>query len=225
MFDAWAYQRRKEDVEMYDVLAESFSTTAPLYAAFCKIVNVSFGFYKGGEVYIKSFCSDDELTLLNDVSDFLNSKNVNENFSLAGFAVKGYDIPILCKRFLANGLPIPDMLDNSTKKPWELDVFDLLEILKMNGFSNESLITACLLLGVESPKNNLDGRLISDLFYSEPVAKKTKGKSKDEVVSLEEHREQSLIKIKEYCNKDVHSTLNCFLKILGWDLVSDYKVR
>ena len=230
VFNAWAYQRRKEDELEYEGLAKSFSSDAPLYSAFCKIVSVSFGFYKGGEVYIKSFTSQDEVSLLADVSDFLNSKAVRENFSLAGFAIKGYDIPVLCKRYLSCGLPVPDILDNSTKKPWEVDLYDLMEILKLNGFNNESLITACLLLGVDSPKSNLNGTMISDLFYSVPEVpkKKSKGKDKDkdeEGPTAEEIKKEHLQQIQQYCNKDVHATINCFLKLLGWDFVKEYKER
>lgn len=229
VFDAWAYQRRNSDVFMYDVLASSYSSDAPLYSAFCQVVSVSFGYYKGGEVFIKSFSSLDEKELLTKVADFLDSKAVVENFSLGGFAIKGYDIPILCKRYLANGISIPGILDNSTKKPWELDVYDLMDILKMNGFYNESLITACLLLGVDSPKSNLDGSGVSDLFYSAPEipAPKKKTKKEEEVPALtaEEIKQQNLLQIQNYCNRDVHATINCFLKLLQWDFVKEYKEK
>lgn len=237
VFDAWAYQRRNSDDLTYEGLASSYSTDAPLYSAFCQVVSISFGYYKGGEVLIKSFSSLDEKELLTKVANFLNFKAVRDNFSLGGFAIKGYDIPILCKRYLANGISIPDILDNSTKKPWELDVYDLMEMLKMNGFYNESLITACLLLGVESPKSNMDGSGVSDLFYSAPEVpapkKKTKAKAKEEVeeteevptLTAEEIKQQNLLQIQSYCNKDVHATINCFLKLLQWDLVKEYKEK
>lgn len=208
LFDAWKYQRRKEDEETYEQLALSFNTAAPLYAPFTKVVAASFGYFKGGEVFIKSFSGLDEKELLIELSTFLNSESVKENFSLSGLAIQGYDIPILCKRCLSNGLPIPDILDNSTKKPWEVDIYDLNPILKMNGFYQESLVTSCYLLGVDSPKNdNVDGSQVSDIFY---------GKGKDKA---------KLAMIAAYCNEDVHATLNCFLKLLGWDIVEEYKVK
>ena len=208
LFEAWKYQRRKEDDGTYEQLALSFSTTAPLYAPFAKVVAASFGYYKGGEVFIKSFSGLDEKELLIELSTFLNSDSVMENFSLSGLAISGYDIPILAKRCLSNGLPIPEILDNSTKKPWEVNIYDLNPILKMNGFYQESLVTSCYLLGVDSPKtNNVDGSQVSDIFY---------GKGKDKA---------KLAMIAAYCNEDVHATLNCFLRLLGFDIVQEYKVK
>lgn len=208
LFEAWKYQRRKEEEETYEQLALSFSTSAPLYAPFAKVVAASFGYFKGGEVFIKSFSGLDEKELLIELSAFLNSDSVRENFSLSGLAIQGYDCPMLAKRCLSHGLPIPDILDNSTKKPWEVDLYDLNPILKMGGFYQESLVTSCYLLGVPSPKcDNVDGSQVSDIFYGV-------GKEK-----------AKLAVIAAYCNEDVHATLNCFLRLLGWDLVEEYKVK
>ena len=208
LFDAWKYQRRKEDEDTYEQLALSFSTTAPLYAPFTKVVAASFGYFKGGEVFIKSFSGLDEKELLIQLSAFLETESVKDNFSMSGHSVLGYDFPILSKRCLSNGLPIPEILDNSTKKPWEVNIYDLNPILKMNGFYQESLVTSCYLLNVDSPKTtNVDGSLVSDIFYG-------KGKEKAKLAA-----------IAAYCNEDVHATLNCFLRLLGWDTVQEYKVK
>jgi hypothetical protein len=99
----------------------------------------------------------------------------------------------------------------------------------MNGFYNESLITACLLLGVDSPKSNLDGSGVSDLFYSAPEIPATKKKTKKEeevpALTAEEIKQQNLLQIQNYCNRDVHATINCFLKLLQWDFVKEYKEK
>lgn len=205
LFDAWKYQRRKEDEDTYEKLALSFSTTAPLYAPFAKVVAASFGYFKGGEVFIKSFSGLDEKELLIQISSFLETDSVKENFAMAGHSIKGFDIPMLNKRCLANGLEIPSILDVAGEKPWMIPHFDLNEILRMGGYYQESLITACLLLGVESSKTDLiDGSQVSGIFYN---------------------LENGLDLITKYCANDTLSTLNCFLRLIGWDTVQEYKVK
>ena len=205
LFDAWKYQRRKEEELTYEQLALSFSTSAPLYAPFTKVVAASFGYFKGGEVFIKSFSGLDEKELLIQLSAFLETESVKENFFLGGQNIKGFDIPTLNKRLLANGLEIPSILDVAGEKPWMIPHFDLNEILRMGGYYQESLITACLLLGVQSSKTDaIDGSKISNVFYE---------------------KDENLEQISEYCANDVFATINCFLKLLRWDFVESYKIK
>ena len=208
VFEAWKYKRRKENEVDYEVLSLSFNDVAPLYAAFTKVVAASFAYYKAGKVLLKSFSGYDEKELLIDIAKFLNDKKVKKQFTLCGFAIKGYDLPVLCKRYLAHSLPIPEIIDTSGLKPWEITSIDLMELLKMSGFYNESLAEACLLLGVKSSKSeNIDGSKISDIFY---------GAERDEV---------NLKTISDYCNNDTFATLNCLLKVLGWDVVETYDIK
>ena len=205
LFDAWKYQRRKEGELTYEQLALSFSTSAPLYAPFTKVVAASFGYFKGGEVFIKSFSGLDEKELLIQLSAFLETESVKENFAHGSHSIKGFDIPMLNKRCLANGLEIPSILDTAGEKPWLISHFDLNEILRMGGYYQESLITACLLLGVESSKTDLiDGSQVSDIFYNAG---------------------NNLSLISDYYKNDTLSTINCFLRLIGWDIVEGYKEK
>lgn len=208
VFDAWKYKRRKENETEYAQLAESFATSAPLYAAFTKVIAASFGYYRAGKITMKSFYGSDEAALLKEISEFLNEPKIIKQFDLAGFAIFGYDTPILAKRCLANGLPIPELLDNTAKKPWEVSSVDLMPLLKMGGFYTENLLETCLLLGVEGSKcDNIDGSQVSDIYY---------GAGKDKA---------KLATISSYCNEDVLATTNCLLRILGWETVKDYDVK
>lgn len=208
VFEAWKYKRRKENEVDYEALSLSFNDSAPLYAAFTKVVAASFAYYKAGRVLLKSFAGDDEKELLIDIAKFLDDKKVKKQFILCGHSIKNYDMPILCKRYLANSLPVPEIIDNSGLKPWEISAIDMMELLKMSGFYNESLTEACLLLGVKSSKSeNVDGSKVSDIFY---------GASKDEV---------NLKTISQYCNDDTFATLNCLLRVLGWDVVENYDIK
>jgi 3'-5' exonuclease len=208
VFEAWKYKRRKENEVDYETLSLSFSTMAPLYAAFTQVIAASFGYFRAGKVYMKSFYGADEKVLLEEIAKFLNDKKVDKQFTLSGFAISGYDYPILSKRYLSNGLSIPNKLDNSGLKPWEVDSYDLMPMIKFGGFYSDNLTETCLLLGVESPKcDNIDGSQISDIYY---------GAGKDKA---------KLATISSYCNEDVFSTLNCFLRVLGWDAADSYEIR
>lgn len=208
VFEAWKYKRRKENEVDYDSLSLSFNTMAPLYAAFTQVIAASFGYFKAGKVYIKSFYGADEKLLLEEIAAFINDKKVSKQFVPSGFAIKGYDLPVLSKKYLSHELPIPDKIDFSGLKPWEADALDLMELIKFGGFYPDNLLETCLLLGVEGSKcDNIDGSQISDIYY---------GAGKDKA---------KLATISSYCNEDVFSTLNCFLKVLGWSAADSYEVR
>lgn len=49
---------------------------------------------------------------------------------LCGHNIKGFDIPFLGCRYLANGLPVPPALAVSGKKPWEVNHVDTMELLR-----------------------------------------------------------------------------------------------
>jgi hypothetical protein len=212
-YDVWEQKRESEGEFEYEQLALSFNNEASLFAPFCKVVAVSFGFYRGGDNYIKSFYGDDEKELLQNLHTFLTSETVTKSFSLSGFAL-GYDVPVLVKRFLHNGIEVPAILDNSNRKPWEVDMYDLMKIMKMDGFYNESLLSTCLLLNVPAPNTDgLTSKEIANIYYSSN--KKTKK-------GAEKEMEAKLQLVSRYCNEDVHATINCFLKLLSWDIVETY---
>lgn len=199
VFEAWKYKRRKENEVDYQSLSLSFNTMAPLYAAFTQVIAASFGYYKANKVYIKSFYGADEKLLLEEIAAFINDKKVAKQFTLSGHSIKTYDLPILCKRYLANMLPIPELIDNSGLKPWEISSIDTLELLKMSSFNSESLMESCLLLDVKSSKSDdVDGSKVSDIYYSDV---------------------DNIKIISNYCSDDVLATLNCLLRMLGWDVV------
>lgn len=203
LFDAWAYQRRKEEEVSYEDLAASYKAYAPLYAEFSKIVAASFGFIHNGAIVIKSFSDSNELELLTQIAEFLSDDKF-EQYTLSSFAGKGYDAPVIARRMLANNIEIPSVIDSSDKKPWEISHIDLMELWKMNGFYPASLITVCLCLGIESPKDSIDGSMVSDVFYES---------------------EEGLSTIVEYCNRDVIATANIALRMMGQDIIKEYIVK
>lgn len=207
LFDAWAYQRRKEKEDTYEQLAESYSTLAPLYAEFNKVICASFGFIQEGKLYVKAFYGDDEGDLLNQISEFVGLPNFSK-YTMCGYASNGYDIPVLSRRMLANRVPVPGVIDFSNKKPWEVAPIDLQKVWNMGGFYTASLTTVCHCLGIETSKSdNIDGSKVSDIYWGE-------GKVKAKLAT-----------ISSYCNEDVLATANVARVLMGEDIITEYIIK
>lgn len=87
---------------------------------------------------------------------------LKEDKQICGHNIKGFDIPFLACRYLANGMPLPQPLIVAGKKPWEIQHIDTMELLRFGGGKRISLDAACLMLGVPSPKI---GRVTSDSVW------------------------------------------------------------
>ena len=107
---------------------------AGIYAEFGKVVCISIGFVlqKEGEtqIRIKSIANEDEIVLLQEFLDLLNSYYNSPDFLFCAHNGKEFDIPFLCRRILINNLKIPYMLNVSGKKPLEIKHLDTMELLK-----------------------------------------------------------------------------------------------
>ena len=64
LFESWEYKRRKEGEKLHKDLKASFKDKAPLYAEFGKVVCISIGMLKAGEVYIHSYSCKSYLSLI-----------------------------------------------------------------------------------------------------------------------------------------------------------------
>ena len=64
---------------------------------------------------------------------------------------------------MAHGLKVPAALNQLGKKPWEVRHLDTMELMKF-GSGNMSLRSACLMLGLDDPKQDACGAKVWDLF-------------------------------------------------------------
>jgi 3'-5' exonuclease len=90
----------------------------------------------------------------------------NRDCTLIGHNIKGFDIPFLAKRYLANRMIVPNSLRVGGKKPWEITHIDTMELFKFGGFINTSLESLSILLGLPNPKDNYSGVDFHKLFES-----------------------------------------------------------
>ena len=126
--------------ERENLTAEEVYEKAGIYAEFGKVVCISLGFVlqKEGEtqIRIKSIANEDEIVLLQEFLDLLNSYYNSPDFLFCAHNGKEFDIPFLCRRILINDLKIPYMLNISGKKPWEIKHLDTMELWKFGDFKH-----------------------------------------------------------------------------------------
>lgn len=183
------YQRKDE------VSAEEFYERAGIWAEFGKIVCISVGFFviKGDirNFRVTSFFGE-EVKLLKDFNNLLNNHFNQPQHLLCGHNAKEFDIPFLARRMIINNIPIPDKLNLFGKKPWEIPHLDTLELWKFGDYKHfTSLKLMCKVLGIPSPKGDIDGSQVAQVFY----------------------QEKDIDRIVTYCEKDTIAVAQIFLRL------------
>jgi len=195
--ELWAKKtelRRKRE----EISPEEFYETAGIYAEFGRIVCISAGYFLEEEIKlffkIKSFYNKDEKLLLEEFADTVNKFYSNPDRLLCAHNGKEFDFPYISRRMLINGVKIPDMMDYSGKKPWEVPYLDTLELWKFGDHKNyTSLNLLASVFGMPSPKDDLDGSMVNQTFWNE----------------------NDIEKIVTYCEKDIFALGQVFLKLKG----------
>ena len=183
------YQRKE------DVSAEEFYERAGIWAEFGKIICISVGYFtqKNGErqFRVTTFQGDEERVLL-DFSNLINNHFNLPQHVMCGHNVKEFDFPFIARRMLIHGIKIPDKLNLMGKKPWEVPHLDTLELWKFGDYKHfTSLKLLTKVLGVPSPKDDIDGSEVAKVFY----------------------KDKDIDRIATYCEKDVRAVAQIILKL------------
>ena len=151
-YQDWFKKRFPEDSELG--VDGMFLGRSALVPEFAKIVCVSVCFVTPeNEIKTQSFYGDDEKELLTDARDLLNKVH-NLNFYLCGHNLKNFDIPMMAKRMVINGILPPKIFPNYDTKPWEIKAIDTKEVWQFGSFAAiSSLELACVSMGIDSSKN------------------------------------------------------------------------
>jgi hypothetical protein len=187
----WFQKRFPEDTGKS--IEDIFVNRAALVPEFSKIVCVSVGFVDPkGEVKKQTFFNSNETQLLTDVNTLLNRVD-KLGFILCGHNLKNFDIPVLAKRMLINGVLPSSILPSYDTKPWEIKAIDTKEIWQYGQFGAiSSLELMCISLGVESSKNmEITGNKVHNSFWNE----------------------NKYQEIQDYCEKDVEVLINVVTKL------------
>ena len=193
-----------------NVTAEEFyPQRAAVMAEFSKVVCISVGYFKreGKAIHlrVKSFYGDDEKIILQDFIAALQKMETNNNkWSFTGHNIKEFDIPFICRRLLINGLSIPPFLDFQNMKPWETNMIDTFQYWRFGDYKHyTSLKLLAASLNVPSPKDDIDGSMVGDVYW----------------------KEKNLERIVTYCQKDVVTTANIVLRFKNLPLLAEGDVE
>lgn len=190
-----------------EVTASDIYERAGIYSEFGKIICISAGcFVPNNDRYsfrLKSFFGDDEKEILKGFSEMLNKNYTGESHYIAAHNGKEFDYPYIARRCLINGLQIPDMLNNSAKKPWEVRLLDTMEMWKFGDYKNyTSLNLLAAVFGIHSPKDDMDGSKVGTVYWTD----------------------KNVVRIKTYCEKDIVTVAQILLKFKGMELLKDEDV-
>lgn len=168
---------------------ECYMQNAAIYAEFGKIICISVGVFQHDIFRIKSFYGDNEPELLTEFTQLLHEHTKRPYF--CGHNIKEFDIPYLCRRLLIHQIPLPTVLQIQGLKPWEVNHIDTMQMWKFGDYKNyTSLDLLTALLKIPSPKNDIDGSMVSHVYYNE----------------------KNLERIKDYCQNDVLAVANVYQK-------------
>jgi 3'-5' exonuclease len=177
---------------------------AGIYAEFGKIVCISTGILRNTSLWIKSFYGDDEKELLTGFIDMLNKLKEKNITYLCAHNGKEFDYPFLIRRMLINGLAVPEILDLSGKKPWEVNHLDTMELWKFGDYKNyTSLELLAMVFGIPTPKDDIKGSDVALVYW----------------------KEHDLPRIVTYCQKDVVTIVNLLLRFKGRPMVGEDEIQ
>ena len=192
-----------------DTTAEDYyPKRAAILAEFAKVVCISTGYFKKEnnqwQLRIKSFYSENEKQVLESFTKMLEQlHSKNSRWIFTGHNIKEFDIPFLSRRMLVNNITIPPYIDFQNMKPWDTPVLDTLHLWRFGDYKHyTSLKLLAATLGVPSPKDDIDGSKVGEVFWIE----------------------KNLERIAIYCQKDVATVANVILSFKNLPLLTEEQI-
>ena len=194
------YQRKD------DYTAEEFYDRAGIWAEFGKIICISVGYFSNqGDLRkfrVTSFYGE-ETDLLKEFKNLLISHFSQAKHLLCAHNGKEFDFPYIARRMIIHGITLPYKLNLFGKKPWEVPHLDTLELWKFGDYKNyTSLKLLTNVLGIPSPKDDIDGSEVYSVFY----------------------KEKNIDRIIDYCEKDTIAVAQILLRLRGNELLTEEEI-
>jgi 3'-5' exonuclease len=181
----------------------AFNERAAIYAEFGRVLCIGIGAFYGEQFRTKTVYEETEKDTLLAFKKILEEHPAKEDLVLCAHNGKEFDFPYLSRRMLINGIKLPYVLDNSTKKPWEIQHLDTLEYWKFGDYkSYTSLELLAAVFDVPSSKTDIDGSMVNQAFY----------------------HENAIEKIKTYCQNDVIVLTQIYLRMNNLDLIPEEQI-
>jgi predicted PolB exonuclease-like 3'-5' exonuclease len=198
----WRHKAEAMNRDKTPVTPEEVYARAAIYAEFGKIICISCGVLSGPpaerKLSVKSFYGDEEKEVLLQFYELLHKWGSEGQKYLCAHNGKDFDFPYLCRRMVIHGMKIPSILNLSGKKPWEVPHIDTLELWKFGEYKHFiSLNLLAHALGVPTPKDDIDGSQVGEIYWGQG----------------------DLTRIVTYCQKDVATVAQVYLRIHGETLI------
>lgn len=180
------------------LLPSEYYKNAGIWAEFGKIICISTVYIrkkeKDAELVLKSFYGHKEHQVLQEFNTYLKQNFNSSSHLLCAHNGKEFDFPYLARRMIINRIPLPEILNLSGKKPWQIRHVDTMDLWKFGDYKHySSLDLLTSVLGVPSPKTDLTGGDVSKVYYEK----------------------QDLKRIVQYCERDAISVLRVYLRLKG----------
>jgi DNA polymerase elongation subunit (family B) len=200
--ELWRHKAEAIQRDKQPATPEEIYGRAAIYAEFGKVICISCGVLSGPpadrKLSLKSFYGDDEKELLTRFYDLLHKWGSEGQKFLCAHNGKDFDFPYLCRRMIIHGMKLPSVLNLSGKKPWEIPHIDTMELWKFGEYKNFiSLNLLAHTLGVPTPKDDIDGSQVGDVYWTQ----------------------RDLPRIVIYCQKDVVTVAQVYLRMHGETLI------
>jgi hypothetical protein len=105
---------------------------------------------------------------------------------------------------IIHSIGLPYKLDLFGKKPWEVPHLDTMDLWKFGDYKHyTSLKLMAHILGIPSPKEDIDGSMVRDVFYIE----------------------KDLDRIIKYCELDVVTTAQVFLRMRNEKILLETEIK
>ena len=192
------YQRKEEHT------AEEFYERAGIWAEFGKIICISVGYFvevqNKKQLRLTSFFGDDEHQILTDFKVLLETYFTKKSHVLCAHNGKEFDFPFITRRMIIHQIELPHKLNLFGKKPWEVPHLDTLEMWKFGDYKQyTSLKLLTAILGISSPKDDIDGSEVANVYY----------------------KEKNLQRIVTYCEKDTIAVAQILLRFNNQELLKE----
>lgn len=191
------YQRKNE------IPVEEFYERGGIWAEFGKIICISVGYFviieNEKQFRVTSFFGDDEHKLLTDFKVLLNKHFAKKQHVLCAHNGKEFDFPFIARRMIINKIDLPIKLNLFGKKPWEIPHLDTLELWRFGDYKHyTSLKLLTAILGIPSPKDDIDGSEVAKVYYLE----------------------KNIQRIATYCEKDTIAVAQILLRFNNEELLN-----
>lgn len=201
------FEKKTEYQRKDTVTAEEFYERAGIWAEFGKIICISVGYFveiqSTKQFRITSFFGDDEYKILNDFKLLLDKHFIKKNTVLCAHNGKEFDFPFIARRMITHQIELPKKLNLFGKKPWEVAHLDTLELWKFGDYKHyTSLKLLTTILGIPSPKDDIDGSEVAKVYY----------------------KEKNIERIVNYCEKDTIAVAQVVLRFNNENLLCDNQI-